>query len=665
MRKTAICILGIIIILILIVVSNIGRFSFEKESALTPVNSGWQYRAGDSPIDKNGKFSWFYDNNNALWKDFSVHSHPNINNSNSYLWERVKLPKQNYRDPSIYFYTKKQDFQVFMDGERIYSFGNLNNKKLQGSFWHTIDLPNIYGGKVIYIRMHSIDKGALGEIINFEVGSKADEIVNIIMWDFLNFTMALLFVVIGIISLFVSFIRLRGKQLFIYASLCCICAGIWLISMGSMNQMFIYAPEFWGYIKMISGYSIPITFGLFINKLFNSKFSKMFNIIVVFHMLLLVVSLLGDFFNVMGMTATLPVYFFSFSLSTIMVMIVIIKNYSKHDVEVKIFSLGFIALCFSGIFDGFNWAFNPNHTQSYLTQWGMIIFLISLCIVVNLHYAKAKDDAIKYEKKLIESQQQLKFFSNISHELRTPLNSILSSLQLLNISIPDDSIKINGKDASDYFDVMRLNSFRLLKLVNNLIDINKIDAGYLKADFQNKDIVSVVEDITQSIANYIKSKGISIIFDTDVEEKVMACDIEKIERIMLNLLSNAVKFSKEGGEIYVEIHDADTEVVITVADTGIGIMADKLNDIFKRFVQVDKSFTRSHEGSGIGLSLVKELVEMHGGNIAVESEYGRGSKFMITLPVKQAENDTLNENMKIMEIEDIHNEKINIEFSDI
>jgi signal transduction histidine kinase len=236
---------------------------------------------------------------------------------------------------------------------------------------------------------------------------------------------------------------------------------------------------------------------------------------------------------------------------------------------------------------------------------------------------------------------------------------------LLNISIPDDSIKINGKDASDYFDVMRLNSFRLLKLVNNLIDINKIDAGYLKADFQNKDIVSVVEDITQSIANYIKSKGISIIFDTDVEEKVMACDIEKIERIMLNLLSNAVKFSKEGGEIYVEIHDADTEVVITVADTGIGIMADKLNDIFKRFVQVDKSFTRSHEGSGIGLSLVKELVEMHGGNIAVESEYGRGSKFMITLPVKQAENDTLNENMKIMEIEDIHNEKINIEFSDI
>jgi signal transduction histidine kinase len=665
MKKTIICILGIIIILIWIFISNIGTFSFKKKSTVTPVNSGWQYRTGDSPIDKNGKLLWLYDNNNALWKVFSVPGHPNINNKNGYVWVRVKLPKQNYRDPSIYFYTNNQDFEVFVDRKRIYSFGNLNNKKLQGSFWHTIDLPYIYGGKVIYIRMHSIDKADLGEIVKFEVGSKADEIMNIIKGDFLNFTMAALFVAIGIVALLISLIKLRANQIFIYSSLACICAGTWLISVGSMKQVFIYNPEFWLYIKMISGYSIPITFGLFINKLLNSKFSKIFNIIVVFHMLLLVVSLLGDCFNVMPINATLPLYFFSFSFSAIMVIIIIIKSYSELDVEVKIFTLALIVLCFSGIFDIFNWNFNPNHMESYLSQWGMIIFLISLSIVVNLHYVKANDDAIKYEKKLNESQQQLKFFANISHELRTPLNIILSSLQLLNVFIPDNSIKINGKNPKKYFDVMRLNCFRLLRLVNNLIDINKIDSGYLKADFQNRDIVSVVEDITQSAANYIKSKGISIIFDTDVEEKVMACDIEKIERIMLNLLSNSVKFSKEGGEIYVEIHDAGTEVVISVADTGIGIMLDKLNDIFKRFVQVDKSFTRDHEGSGIGLSLVKELVEMHGGNITVKSEYGCGSKFIVTLPTKHGEDNTPNQSIKDMGIEDAHNEKINIEFSDI
>jgi signal transduction histidine kinase len=106
-------------------------------------------------------------------------------------------------------------------------------------------------------------------------------------------------------------------------------------------------------------------------------------------------------------------------------------------------------------------------------------------------------------------------------------------------------------------------------------------------------------------------------------------------------------------------------VVITVSDIGIGIMPDKLDDIFKRFVQVDKSFTRNHEGSGIGLSLVKELVVMHGGNIAVESEYGRGSKFIVTLPTKRAQNNPLNENVKIMKFVDMHDEQISIEFSDI
>jgi signal transduction histidine kinase len=645
-----------------------GNIDFQEKATITPVNSGWQYRIGDSSVNKNGNLLWFYDNNKDLWKEFSVPGQPNIKNSNGYVWDRVKLPKHNYRDPSIYFYTYNQDFEVFIDGKKIYSFGKLNNKKLQGSFWHTIELPYNYGGKYIYIRMHSIDKSALGEIRNFEIGSKADEIMNVIMKDFLNFTMALLFVLVGIGSLLV-FIITRGKKMFVYCSLSCICAGTWLISGGNIKQIFIYAPEFWGYIKIISGYLIPITFCLFINELLEKKIYKIRNIIVGFYLLLLVVSLLGDFLNVMSISATLPVYYFSFALSMAIVIIFIIKHYFDWGFEVKLLTLGLCILCSLGIVDILNWNFNPRHAETYLTKWGMIIFLFSLCVVANLHYVKAKDEAIEYERKLrhkekilIESQQQVEFFANISHELRTPLNIIISTLQLLSLYIKDGSIKISGKNPTKYFDVMKQNCFRLLKLVNNLIDINKIDCGYLIADFQNRDIVSVVEDITQSTANYIKSKGISIIFETDVEEKEMACDIEKIERIMLNLLSNAVKFSKEGGEICVEIHDEDTEVVITVADTGIGIMDDKLDDIFKRFVQVDKSFTRNHEGSGIGLSLVKELVEMHRGNITVESEYGRGSKFMITLPVKEVMDDISN---KETEIVAIHEEKINIEFSDI
>jgi signal transduction histidine kinase len=665
MKKTIFCIIGIILILFSIVVFNIGNFSFEQGTPSAPVNSGWQYRDGDSPVDKNGKLLWLYDNNYTAWRNFSIPGQPNINNDNGYVWARVKLPKYNYRDPSIYFYTYNQDFEVFIDGKNIYSFGNLNNKKVQESFWHIIELPYNYGGKIVYIRMHSVNKTTLGEIRNFELCSRADKFLNIIKGDFFNFTIALFFVLIGFASFLFSLVNLKGEKLFIDFSLSYVCCGIWLISEGRLKQIFIYAPEFWEYTKIISQYLIPIILGLFVNRLLNKKFSKLFNSIVAFYISLLVVSLLCDFFNIMPLSDTFPVYSVSIVFSMVTIVILIVKNYFQWELEVKIFALGFGILCFLGIYDVLSWNFNYNNTDSYLTEWGIIAFLLSLCVVANVHYVKTNENSIKYEKKLIESQQQLKFFANISHELRTPLNIILSSIQLLNVFIPDGSIKINGKEPSNYFDVMKLNCLRLLKLVNNLIDINKIEAGYLKADFQNRDIVSVVEDITQSTANYIKSKGISIIFDTDVEEKVMACDIEKIERIMLNLLSNAVKFSENGGEICVEIHDADTEVVITVSDIGIGIMPDKLDDIFKRFVQVDKSFTRNHEGSGIGLSLVKELVGMHGGNIAVASEYGRGSKFIITLPTKHAQSNPPNENVKIMEFIDMHDEQINIEFSDI
>ncbi|MEQ8199093.1 MAG: ATP-binding protein [Clostridiaceae bacterium] len=142
----------------------------------------------------------------------------------------------------------------------------------------------------------------------------------------------------------------------------------------------------------------------------------------------------------------------------------------------------------------------------------------------------------------------------------------------------------------------------------------------------NCNIVNIVEEITLSVAEYIKSNHLNLIFDTDIEEKIVACDLDKIERIMLNILSNAIKFSDLGGNIFVNIYDGKKFITITIEDTGIGINEDKLNIIFDRFRQIDKSFTRN-EGSGIGLSLVKSLVEMQGGTILVESKYGAGTKF--------------------------------------
>lgn len=238
------------------------------------------------------------------------------------------------------------------------------------------------------------------------------------------------------------------------------------------------------------------------------------------------------------------------------------------------------------------------------------------------------------------------FFANISHELKTPLNIILGAIQIIGMEIKSEETPINREKVLSNLNIEKQNCFRLLKLINNLIDSTKLDSGHFETNIVNCNIISIVEEITLSVAEYIRSNDLCLTFDTDVEEKFVACDLDKIERIMLNLLSNAVKFTPPGGRIFVNIYDGEEYITIAVEDTGIGIPSQKLNIIFDRFRQVDKSFTRNYEGSGIGLSLVKSLIEMQGGTISVESKYGFGTKFLVRIPVKILDNGSDEEGIK-------------------
>lgn len=267
---------------------------------------------------------------------------------------------------------------------------------------------------------------------------------------------------------------------------------------------------------------------------------------------------------------------------------------------------------------------------------------------------KLLKEAVEYDKLKTD------FFANISHELKTPINVIFTALQmccLITRESKDDKInKLNN-----YMNMMKQNCYRLVRLTNNIIDITKIDSGYFKLQVENTDIITVIENITMSIVGYAKTKGIEVTFDTDVEEKILACDVDKIERIMLNLLSNAIKFTEPGGRILVTISDKKDYVELSVKDTGIGIPSEKQATIFERFIQVDKSLSRNNEGSGIGLSLVKALVEMHKGEICVNSHYDKGSEFIVKLPVKCC--PTKHSKNYLPQHSNI--EKIRIEFSDI
>ena len=278
----------------------------------------------------------------------------------------------------------------------------------------------------------------------------------------------------------------------------------------------------------------------------------------------------------------------------------------------------------------------------------ILIYLIIITIVIyrTINSVKRLDNLVKNKtlqltkemekndkllKKVIELEKRKNnYFVNLSHELRTPLNVISSTEQLVTeLNKSKDGIgksKLNG-----CMQVVRRNTKRLLNLINNIIDTAKIESGSYQLNIREHDIVYIVEEATLSLKDYIERKGIELIIDPEMEEKIIKCDEHEIERCIVNLVSNAAKFTPEGGTIEVTIEDLDEKVKIIVKDTGIGIDKKYHDSIFNRFNQVVDQGAESKGGSGLGLTITKQIIDMHGGKIYVESELGKGCKFIIIL----------------------------------
>lgn len=257
------------------------------------------------------------------------------------------------------------------------------------------------------------------------------------------------------------------------------------------------------------------------------------------------------------------------------------------------------------------------------------------------------------------------FFANLSHEFKTPLNIILSTVQVILAYINSNVDYLSYEKVVKYIKGIEQNSYRLLKLANNMIDITKIDGGFYEVELDNYNIVEVVENIVQSLATYMKDNKRNITFDTMEEEIITACDPEKIERIILNLLSNSMKYTSAGGHIDVgmEVTYDCRNVIIKVRNDGPPINPYDAEKIFNRFTQSENFLTRSVEGSGIGLALVKSLVGLHNGRVYVNTDFKNGTEFCIELPVRKIMNSKVshvsnkNLNSKV--------QRYSIEFSDI
>ncbi|XGV99131.1 MAG: response regulator [Leptolyngbya sp. BL-A-14] len=253
---------------------------------------------------------------------------------------------------------------------------------------------------------------------------------------------------------------------------------------------------------------------------------------------------------------------------------------------------------------------------------------VAVQAAIAVHQSRLYQKTRQQAEQLLElDQQKTEFFQNISHEFRTPLTLMIGPLE--------SAIAQQQGLSYEQSAVALRNSRRLLRLVNQLLDLQRLDAGRMQPSFRPCDLVDFVSQTVDSFRPYCEKKGIAVM------TRLASCpqvylDLEKFDKVLYNLLSNAMKFTPEDGTITVTLQPAGDHCLLKVTDTGIGIRPDQIPHLFERFRQAEGSANRSYEGSGLGLALVKELVDLHGGQISVESAYGSGTTFTIWLQTGMA-----------------------------
>jgi len=230
------------------------------------------------------------------------------------------------------------------------------------------------------------------------------------------------------------------------------------------------------------------------------------------------------------------------------------------------------------------------------------------------------------------NRHKSEFLANMSHELRTPLNAIIGFSEVLGERMFGE---LNEKQA-EYTEDILSSGRHLLSLINEILDLSKVEAGRMELEVATFDLPLAIDNARTFVRERATKHGINL--DVTVDERLgdFVGDERKIKQILLNLLSNAVKFTPEGGRIGIKARQADGSVEISVSDTGIGISHEDQAKIFEEFRQVGSDYAHKVEGTGLGLTLAKKFVELHGGRIWVESEVGKGSTFSFTLPERSS-----------------------------
>jgi signal transduction histidine kinase/uncharacterized protein (DUF302 family) len=242
---------------------------------------------------------------------------------------------------------------------------------------------------------------------------------------------------------------------------------------------------------------------------------------------------------------------------------------------------------------------------------------------------RADEEILQVNRQLEQSNRyKSEFLANMSHELRTPLNAILGFSEIL----LDPSMNLTPGERIEFLRNIHGSGQHLLGLINDILDLAKIEAGKMELHLEPVDVQHTLHEVTSILEPMARQQGLALVTEGNKPAGLIQADHSKLKQVLYNLLSNAVKFTPAPGQVTLRVQDGADQLLVSVHDTGIGIKPQDLPKLFREFEQLDGSYTRRYQGTGLGLALCRRFVEMHGGRIWAESEFGQGSTFTFTIP---------------------------------
>jgi signal transduction histidine kinase len=407
--------------------------------------------------------------------------------------------------------------------------------------------------------------------------------------------------------------------------------GMLLMPVGVVLDYFVYEPHLLGFLRLRLLCSLLIgVFWLIALTPFGRRQSRVLGVLL---------ALLPAFFIswMIAVTggSTSP-YYAGLNLVLLVVGFVVNWPFAESVVSVAFVVLMYVGACL----------LHGNIVQKDFVNALYFLVLTGVIVATGSYVkdrARFREFALRFEldknrKALEESNQQLKqldeikskFFANISHELRTPLTLLLAPLETLLHSFKVDS------ETRNLLQTMQSNGMRLLKLINDLLDLVRLESGRMQVRSEPLVVEDFIKGLASAARQVADDKRLDLVTTVDPALGVVLADRDKLEKILLNLVFNALKFTPAGGRVELRAEKRGEQVVLIVADNGMGIAPGNLPRIFDRFWQGDGSSQRKYQGVGIGLSLVKELVQIQGGEVEVKSEVGKGTTFEVRLPFNQA-----------------------------